>query len=166
MHGCDVDLCFQAREAGKSVVVDEIDTVHHHGMTVLGDEPEEWVEAYVRFQHKWEARLPKLERNEPDWEQAARRAEAEAAAARVQRGELSLMRNESDKSLAEAIERIGRLEAQLEATERELRHEVAVRQAVIDSMLASHSWRLTAPLRRLTALVRPGRDDGGYQGEG
>jgi hypothetical protein len=58
VHGCDVDLCFQARAAGKKVVIDELRTVHHQGREVLGDDTEPWIEAHVRFARKWASMVP------------------------------------------------------------------------------------------------------------
>ena len=50
-HGYDVDLCFQARERGRRVVVEELRVIHHT-LQVRG---EGWVEADVLWQHKWRA---------------------------------------------------------------------------------------------------------------
>jgi hypothetical protein len=58
VHGCDVDICFQARAAGKKVVVDELGTVHHQGKEVLGDDTDPWIEAHVRFARKWASMVP------------------------------------------------------------------------------------------------------------
>jgi GT2 family glycosyltransferase len=50
-HGYDVDLCFQARERGRRVVVEELRVIHHT-LQVRG---EGWVEADVLWQRKWRA---------------------------------------------------------------------------------------------------------------
>ena len=50
-HGYDVDICFQARERGKRVVVEELRAVHHT-LQVRG---EGWVDADVLWQRKWRA---------------------------------------------------------------------------------------------------------------
>ena len=50
-HGYDVDICFQAREQGRRVVVEELRAIHHT-LQVRG---EGWVEADVLWQHKWRA---------------------------------------------------------------------------------------------------------------
>lgn len=148
VHGCDVDICFQARAAGKKVVVDELRTVHHQGREVLGDDTEPWIEAHVRFARKWASMRPRRDGGgDGRWESRALRGEAEAAASRVQRGELSLMRNESEGRLAEALRAITRLETEVDRVRRELQHEVDVRQAELDSIRSSRSWRLTSALR-------------------
>lgn len=157
VHGCDVDLCFQARAAGKKVVVDELATVHHQGQIVLGDDSESWIEAHVAFARKWEPVLAPGGAVS-DWEPRARRAEAESAAWRVQRGELSLMRNESDRRLAEALRRITDLESELDLTTRELQHEIDRGRAEIESMKRSRSWRLTRPFRAPGEALRRRRD--------
>jgi hypothetical protein len=50
-HGYDVDICFQAREGGRRVVVEELRAIHHT-LQVRG---EGWVEADVLWQQKWRA---------------------------------------------------------------------------------------------------------------
>jgi hypothetical protein len=152
VHGCDVDICFQARAAGRKVVVDELSTVHHQGREVLGADTEEWVEAHVRFARKWASMLG--DDGETDWESRARRGEAEAGAARVQQGELSLMRNEADRRMADAVRSMSEAQTELETLRHELQSEIDARQAEIDSMKASSSWRLTRPLRAAGELLR------------
>ncbi len=51
-HGYDADICFQARAAGMKVKVADIDVIHHHEIRAM-TEPEDWVEAQVRFARKW-----------------------------------------------------------------------------------------------------------------
>jgi hypothetical protein len=155
VHGCDVDLCFQARAAGKKVVVDELRTVHHQGREVLGDDTEPWIQAHVRFARKWASMLPRGDGDgDGHWEARARRGEAEAAASRVQRSEQTLMRNESDRRLAEALRTITWLEMEVDRVRRELQHEVDVRQAELDSIKGSRSWRLASALRAACERLR------------
>lgn len=53
-HGYDVDFCFQARAAGKRVVVDDIAVVHHT-RGGIGDGLEFW-RADAAIRHKWSER--------------------------------------------------------------------------------------------------------------
>jgi GT2 family glycosyltransferase len=81
LHGYDLDICLQARAAGKKVITTDLRVVHHHSLDVLGD-PEGWIAAHMRIAEKWS---DLLDRHRPEnWRLRARRAEAEAAAARVQ----------------------------------------------------------------------------------
>jgi hypothetical protein len=81
LHGYDLDICLQARSAGKKVVATDIRLIHHHSLDLLGD-PEGWIAGHMRIAEKWE---DQLDSDRPDdWKLRARRAEAEAAAARVQ----------------------------------------------------------------------------------
>ncbi|MDX6581458.1 MAG: hypothetical protein QOI10_642 [Solirubrobacterales bacterium] len=91
-HGYDVDICLQARSAGKKVVTENLRVVHHHSL-VLISEPEEWIRAYVAVAEKWERELGGDE--DTDWPQRARRAEAEAAAYRLLMGGAELQRNDA-----------------------------------------------------------------------
>jgi hypothetical protein len=81
LHGYDLDICLQARAAGKKVVTTDFRVVHHHSLDLVGD-PEGWVAAHMRIAEKWSETLDA--EGSDDWKQRARRAEAEAAAARVQ----------------------------------------------------------------------------------
>src|SRR5205814_1134012 len=56
-HGYDFDFCLQVRAAGRKVVTADLKIVHHHSLELL-DDPEVWVEAYVRVIEKWEERFP------------------------------------------------------------------------------------------------------------
>jgi hypothetical protein len=79
-HGYDVDLCLQARAAGKKVVTENLRVVHHHELDLLAD-PEEWIQAYVALAGKW------------DELDDAGRAEAEASAYRLRMGYAELQRD-------------------------------------------------------------------------
>ena len=87
LHGYDLDLCLQARAAGKKVVTADFHAIHHHSLELIRD-VEGWMAAHMRMAEKWEGVL----RNGrgTDWKQRARRAEAEAAVGRL---ELELMRH-------------------------------------------------------------------------
>jgi hypothetical protein len=124
-HGYDFDLCMQVRAAGRKVVTADLKVVHHHALALVTDH-ETWVEAYMRLAEKWEGRMPGPAVTEPDWKQRARRAEAGAAAARLQ-----------------AASRL------LQAYARAQEHDDSFK-VLTDSL----SWRITAPLRRLNAFRR------------
>lgn len=119
-YGFDVDLCLQARSAGRRVVVGDLHVVLHDKLDPIR-EPELWVEAHQRLAEKWEGRWPGADPDERSWRERARRAEAEREAAR-----------------ARAFSR------QLSADVRVLALERAMEEAT-DTV----SWRLTEPLRRL-----------------
>ncbi len=107
-HGYDIDLCFQATEAEKKIVVAALGVTDHHELEVMHNY-DEWIEAHIRIAEKWEGRLAAADRN-GDWKQRARRAEAEAGAAKIDRDSLSLLRNEADRKAAAFWERIVTLE--------------------------------------------------------
>jgi hypothetical protein len=50
-HGYDVDLCFQARAAGKRVTVADLNVIHHTNGG-FGD-VESWLRADAAFRAKW-----------------------------------------------------------------------------------------------------------------
>lgn len=128
IHGYDFDLCCQARVAGRKVVTADLRVVHHHSLGLVGD-IEAWIDAYMQTIEKWEGRLPGVGTAAGDWEQRARRAEAEAAAARIQTGEVRLLSDAQNR--------------RIEILERDL-----------DSVRRSPSWQLTAPLRTLVGRLR------------
>jgi hypothetical protein len=127
IHGYDLDFCLQVREAGHKVMTADFKLVHHHSLKLVTD-PEVWINAHMKVADKWEGRmpgigLPNYGAAAGDWKQRARRAEAEAGASRLERMSVQM---------------------QGEARERQLQDE-------LDLMLASTSWKLTEPLRRLNA---------------
>jgi Glycosyltransferase like family len=125
LHGYDFDFCLQVRERGKTIRTENIKAVHHHSLELASD-LDDWAAAYIRVIEKWEGRMPGIGEGGGDWRQRARRAEAEGAAARAQ---------------AIAIQ------MQMEA--RTAEHERG-----LGEMLASTSWKVTAPLRGVTRLLR------------
>jgi Glycosyltransferase like family len=129
LHGYDVDLCMQVRAAGRKVMVADLKVAHHHSLDLV-TEPESWVAAHVRLAEKWEGRVGNLDSPAGDWKERARRAEAEAAAARLLVSSKQLQRHAGDEEHEHDLERI---------TE-------------------TPSWRITAPLRRLNALRRAARE--------
>jgi hypothetical protein len=123
LHGYDFDFCLQVRAAGKKVVTADLKVIHEHSLDLLND-PDGWIEAHMRIAEKWDGRMPGVGWAPGDWKERARRAEAEAAAART-------------KVMSEQLQahaRAQQLEAHLAETTK------------------SVSWRLTSPLRRLNAM--------------
>jgi len=81
LHGYDLDLCLQARAAGKKVMTADFRVVHHHSLDLIGD-VDGWVAAHMRIAEKWDGSL--RNGSGDDWKHRARRAEAEAAVGRLQ----------------------------------------------------------------------------------
>ncbi len=56
----DADLCFQARERGRKVVVADLEVEHHHHWAELSSFAyrSRWKRAHVAFKRKWEGRMP------------------------------------------------------------------------------------------------------------
>jgi hypothetical protein len=93
--------------------------IHHRPLGMVPD-PDDWMAAHVAVAEKWDGRMG-IGAWAGSWKERARRAEAEADAARV-------------LAYTKSLERQARV--------RELEHALAETQ---DSI----SWRVTAPLRRL-----------------
>ncbi|MBN8866172.1 MAG: hypothetical protein J0H98_01340 [Solirubrobacterales bacterium] len=101
LHGYDFDICHQAREKGKKVVTADLKVVHHHSIELISD-LDTWVNAHIAFSKKWEHMLPKPEGPEgSSWEDRARRAEAEASAARTLAGAGHLINESLERELQE-----------------------------------------------------------------
>jgi hypothetical protein len=81
-HGYDLDICLQARAAGKKVITHDFKVIHHHSLDLIGD-LDGWVEAHVRVAEKWNGRVAGIGEGAGEWKERARRAEAEADAARL-----------------------------------------------------------------------------------
>ena len=102
-HGYDVDLCLQARAAGRRVVTADIRVVHHHSLELL-DEPEAWIRAHAALAEKWDGQLDGgAAKSNGDWLERARRAEAEAAAYRLIMGGAELQRDAARRELDVAL---------------------------------------------------------------
>ena len=91
-HGYDFDICLQARAAGKKVATQDMKVIHHHSLDLIGDMGG-WIEAHVRVAEKWDGRMKGVGEAAGDWKQRARRAEAEADAARMLANATELVRN-------------------------------------------------------------------------
>jgi len=119
-HGYDLDFCLQARVAGRKVMTADFRAIHHRPLEMVPD-VEEWVDAHVRVAEKWEEAMPNIGAAAGTWKQRARRAEAQADAARAlahaRRLELAARTTYLERALHEANQ--------------------------------SLSWRITAPLRML-----------------
>lgn len=98
-HGYDLDICMQARAADKKVITADFRVVHHHSLRLIED-VEAWIQAHMRLAEKWEDQFP--QNGTPlDWKQRARRAEAEASAARLMGGLEEIIRVAQYKELEE-----------------------------------------------------------------
>ena len=95
MHGYDLDICMQARAAGKKVVTADFRVIHHHPLELVGN-PDAWVAAHMTLAEKWSELL------EPDadtdWRRRTRRAEAmlELTRVRLRLAEHHIMRLAED----------------------------------------------------------------------
>ncbi|MFL5863651.1 MAG: glycosyltransferase [Solirubrobacteraceae bacterium] len=119
-HGYDLDFCLQVRAAGRRVVTADFRAVHHRQLEMVPD-PEEWIEAHIKVAEKWDGQMG-IGAGAGSWRDRALRAEADADAALM----LGYMN-------------------ELETTAR-----VRELQAALKETTTSVSWRLTAPLRRMT----------------
>ena len=66
LHGYDLDICLQARAAGKKVVTADFRVVHHHSLDLVGDR-DGWIAAHMRIADKWSEMLDRDA--DPDWKQ-------------------------------------------------------------------------------------------------
>jgi len=82
LHGYDLDLCLQVREAGRKVVTADLRAIHNHSLDLIND-VEGWIAAHMRIAEKWDGRMPHVGEAGGDWKHRARRAEAEAAVNRA-----------------------------------------------------------------------------------
>ncbi|MDQ2701032.1 MAG: glycosyltransferase family protein [Actinomycetota bacterium] len=102
LHGYDFDISHQARDKGKKVVTADLKVIHHHSIELISD-LDTWVNAHIAFAKKWEHMLPAPEGGSEDhaWEERARRAEAEASAARTMAGAGHLINESMERELNE-----------------------------------------------------------------
>jgi len=77
-HGYDLDLCREARRAGRRVMTADLRVVHHRSLDLIGD-IDLWVESHIHVAEKWN----EDEADDDTWRRRARRAEAEREAARA-----------------------------------------------------------------------------------
>jgi len=127
LHGYDFDICRQARAAGRTVITADLGLAHHHSLDLVRD-IEIWVAADMRVAEKWDMTAPG-DSTQDTWKRRARRAEADAAAARLLAASRLL---------------------QVDATARYHGQQLA---EIIDS----RSWRITQPLRRARLRAKTAR---------
>ena len=85
LHGYDFDISMQVKEAGKKIVTEDLRVIHHHSLELIS-EMEGWVDTHMQLSRKWQHLLSDNGGGEPDWEERARRAEAELSATRLMAG--------------------------------------------------------------------------------
>lgn len=124
IHGYDLDICLQAREAGRKVVTADFRAVHRRSIWLISD-PDDWAQANVRVVEKWEGRVPGIGEGVGSWRERALRAEAGADA-----GRLTAYLLDSEREAA-----VGKLERDIEET------------------VTSDSWRLVESARRLRGAL-------------
>ena len=84
-HGYDVDICLQARAAGRKVVTADLRVVHHHSLDLLAD-PDALVQAHVGARREVGGPARRRRRQTATGAGGRCRAEAEAAAYRLRMG--------------------------------------------------------------------------------
>jgi GT2 family glycosyltransferase len=131
LHGYDFDICLQARAAGRRVAIENMRVVHHHSLELISD-VEAWIDAHMRVAEKWHGRLPDIGYAGGDWKYRARRAEAEASAARMVAAANEILHHARLKVVSEELRRTKE----------------------------SRSWRITRPMRAVTGLFRRGDGNG------
>lgn len=117
-YGFDVDICLQARAAGRRVVVADLPVVFHRSLELVRD-LDVWAQAHIELAEKWDRALHGETDGEAGWKWRARYAEADREAAR-----------------AIAFSRSLEVDARVLELERALQEKTS-----------SLSWKLTAPLR-------------------
>jgi hypothetical protein len=120
-HGYELDLCLKARAAGRRVVTAHMPVAYWTRSLKVVTDGDLWIEAHIQAAERIEGLGPDADLEPGSWKQRARRAEAEREAA---------------QTLAYSAEH--EVDAELLPLERAL-----------DALVASTSWRVTAPLRRL-----------------
>jgi len=85
--GIEVDLCRQAKAAGKKVVVADLKTTFHSSLELI-EGRDIFIESHIRIARKWEGAAPT---GGTDWRARARRAEAERESAHAASYALGLM---------------------------------------------------------------------------
>ncbi len=136
-HGYDVDLCLQARAAGRKVLTADLRVVEHRSLDIVSDS-ELWVESHIAVARKWGERLTR----QPDAGEAGDGADAEDRVRQRAR------RAEAERECARAVAYFKQLgyEARVEALQRSLREATG-----------TPAWRLTEPLRRINQWRRERR---------
>jgi hypothetical protein len=130
-HGYDLDLCLQARAAGRKVVTADLSVREHRSLDIVTD-TEMWVESHIAMARKGPSALGQVDGDDdaPRSEDAAR---------------LRARRAEAEKECARAVAYFKRLgyDARIAALERSLAEATS-----------NPAWRLTEPLRRINKWRR------------
>jgi hypothetical protein len=124
-HGFDLDYSLRIREAGRKLVVADLEVIHHRSVELIPDLAV-WVEAHIQLAEKWDSALHETPDDEDGWKRRARRAEARREAARA-------------IAMSESL----KLDARVLELEREF-----------EQQTSSVSWKLTAPLRAINRWRR------------
>ncbi len=154
-HGYDVDLCLQARAAGRRVVTADLAVIEHRSLDIISD-LELWVESHIALARKWGDQL--TGETSPASTASGTSARPAASAATGSTTVLSprqrARRAEAERECARAIAYFKRLgyDTRVEALERSL-----------NELTSTTPWRLTEPLRRINKWRR---DRGETAGEG
>lgn len=126
LHGYDYDICARVRQAGRKVLAADLEVLHHHSLDLVG-QVEMWVEAHIRVAERWDLDGPAPDEDEERyWRERARRAEADAAAARLFAASKLLQADATDQ----------------------------LHRRLLGEKIHSRSWKLTEPLRRGNAWMR------------
>ena len=134
-HGFDVDLCLQARAAGRKVVTADLRVLEHRSLDIITD-AEMWIESHIAVARKWGPSFTGRSASEDgnrtgeQVRQWARRAEAEKECARA----------------VTYFKQLG-YTARVEVLERSLREATD-----------TAGWQLTKPLRRINKWRRDRAD--------
>ena len=123
-HGYDFDLCQQIRAAGKKVMAEHIQVIHHHSLDLISD-IDGWIAAHMRVAEKWDGRLSPSQTVPGEWKERARWAEARRDAALMKANEAGLVKHAA----------------------------MVNHERVLQSIERSASWRLTKPLRWLKSRL-------------
>lgn len=120
-YGYELDLCLKARGSGRKVVTAHLPVAYWTRSLKVVTDTDLWIEGHIQAAERLEGLGPDADIGTDGWRKRARRAEAEREAART---------------LAYSAEH-------------EVDAELAPLDRALDELMASTSWRLTAPLRRL-----------------
>jgi len=120
LYGHDYDYCASVRAQGRKVVTEDLVVAHHHSLDLVLDHGP-WTAAHLRTAEKWD---PMRDAGDEAWRRRARRAEGEAALARL-------------LVLSKQMQRDAR---------------VADQERTLGELTTSSSWRVTAPLRSMNRL--------------
>ena len=116
LHGYDFDICMQARAAGKKVATAAFRAIHHRSLELIND-PQNWIQTYVRLAEKWDGQLPD---RGADPRRRALRAEAEAACSKALMVSHQMREQAVKRRLADVERELKRTTDQLKVSRQEL----------------------------------------------